>query len=120
MSRYMSPLMQQLRADIRPPIAAADLLLSDKPLPNPWFGKTRPMSREFGQMSDASQWLDAHELIARSPNGDGSMVWTRKGELYRARIRAAGLTSILDVWDWSKLGNGPSVWLLPTNGRPWS
>ena len=125
---YLSPLHRQLRDDIRPPLHAAYLLLSDAPLPHPWFGTTSAMrdSRSFEQKSLASQWLDAHDLIARSSTGDGSMVWTRKGELYRARIRAAGLLSPLHtdrvraLWNWSREGNGPSVWHGVTNGMAWS
>jgi hypothetical protein len=95
---------------------AAELLLSDKPLPHPWFGKTGYSADK----SRASQWFDAHDLIARSPAGDGSMVWTRKGELYRARIRAAHITHITDLWQWAKDGNGPSVWHGVTNGQVWT
>jgi hypothetical protein len=125
--RYLSPLHRQLRDDIRPPGFAAELLLSDKPLPHPWFGTTDGMrdSRLFQQKSLASQWLDAHDLIARSSTGDSSMVWTRKGELYRYRIRAAGLLSALHtdrvtaLWQWAREGNGPSVWHGVTDGMAW-
>jgi hypothetical protein len=120
--RYLSPLHRQLRDDIRPPTFAAYLLLSDALLPHPWFGKHGyDMAK-----STAFQWLDAHDLIARSSTGDGSMVWTRKGELYRYRIRATGLLSALHtdrvraLWDWARAGNGPSVWHGVTDGRAWS
>lgn len=122
---YLSPLHRQLRDDIRPPLYAAELLLSDAPLPHPWYRGVSD-SRRFEQMSTASMWFDAHELIARSSAGDGSTVWTRKGELYRYRIRAAGLLSPLHtdrvraLWDWARSGNGPSVWHNVTNGRAWT
>jgi hypothetical protein len=114
---YMSPLHRQLRDDIRPPMFAAELLLSDAPLPHPWFGKSSSHSPDFAMKSTAHQWLDAHELIMRA--ADGSITWARKGELYRARIRNVGITHIVDLWQWSREGNGPSVWHLPPNGKPW-
>lgn len=119
---YLSPMHQQLRDDIRPPMYAAELLLSDAPLPHPWHG-----NGSYSQSKSAAfHWLDAHDLITRSSAGDGSMVWTRKGELYRCRIRAAGLLDgnhtdrIKALWQWARDGNGPSVWHGVTNGRAWS
>lgn len=116
-ARYLSPLMAELADDPRPPLFAAEVLLSDEPLPHPWVGRTNPGERERRQRSNAFYWLDAHALIRQLP--DGSMVWTRKGESYRARIRAAGIKSILELWAWSKDGNAPSVWHHARNGRPW-
>lgn len=114
---YLSPMHQQLRDDIRPPLCAAELLLSDKPLPSPWFGKRGYAS----DMSLANEWLQAHELIRAHYEGTSQVwTWTRKGELYRARIRAAHITHITDLWQWAREGNGPSVWHGVTNGRAWS
>ena len=120
---YMSPLYQQLRADVRPPLRAAELLLSDKPLPSPWYGK-----RGYAyDMSVAGDWLQAHELIRAHYEGTSQVwTWTRKGELYRHRIRAAGLLDVMHIdrvralWDWARSGNGPSVWHGVTNGRAWT
>jgi hypothetical protein len=114
---YLSPLHRQLRDDIRPPLRAAELILSDKLLPSPWFGK-RGYTYD---MSLAGEWLQAHELIRAHYDGASQVwTWTRKGELYRARIRAAHITHITDLWQWAREGNGPSVWHGVTNGRPWS
>lgn len=120
----MSPLYQQLRSDIRPPLCAAELLLSDESLPSPWFGK-----RGYSQgMSLAGNWLQAHELISAHYEAKCQVcTWTRKGELYRYRIRAAGLLSpshtdrVRALWDWARAGNGPSVWHGGVyGGRAWS
>jgi ABC-type Fe3+ transport system substrate-binding protein len=112
---YMSPLYQQLRDDPRPPLYAAELLVSDAPLPCPWFGTTSATrdSRRFNQKSIAGDWLQAHELIQAHYEGRVQIwAWTRKGELYRARIRANGISSVEQLWQWAKAGNKPSVWHL--------
>jgi hypothetical protein len=114
-ARYLSPLMAELANDPRPPLCAAELLLSDKPLPSPWFKRGYDYN-----MVVACNWLEAHDLIQVHYEAKCQVwTWTRKGELYRARIRASGVTTILELWAWSKAGNAPSVWHHAHNGRPW-
>lgn len=115
-ARYLSPLYAELANDPRPPTFAASTLLSDAPLQQ-CYARRAINDVERRQRSDVHNWLDAHALIVQLP--DGSMAWTRKGESYRARIRAAGIKSVVDLWAWSKAGNAPSVWHHAHNGKPW-
>lgn len=119
---YMSPLMRELRDDIRPPLVAAELLLSDDPLPVPWYAGTSATRdyRKFQQRGLANEWLQAHELIVAHYEGRAQVwTWTPKGIAYRARIRAAGIRTVQGLWQWAKAGNGPSVWHHAPNGKPW-
>lgn len=82
--------MQQRRTPLNSFVAM--LLLKDGEPPFPWSGKSEPMSTEFGQKSQANQWLQVHDLIRVDPTSkQQKWIWTEKGLRYKETIRSANL-----------------------------